>query len=290
MGSTANRPVDWTDSLLQSGVPDTGGCQNASEDFQWGLGRPPGIRGDSLCIRVRNFCLDSRISNCPNKSCVILRQAVYAIDDFKWQGLRAWVATVAACHTNQRHLKNSMHGELSHILKIGVGFSRNLSWILGTYTATNLSDVEFEVFELFNWLDGVINPSLRHKGWYDHVSYQSTLDATKVASDLGICENRLWSLVKAGQNEKCLSALFQLTFDGITGNQIEAFQHVNHHSCCAEYCCFSDIDSTYVQQLHKCAGRNCSMPLRFYLGHAEAGPMKVWWFDTDGEDPYSSTS
>lgn len=144
----------------------------------------------------------------------------------------------------------------------------------------------FEVCELINWLSAV---NSFDKPYFElkeplraHISRQKMDEAFQTAREQGICMSRLWNLTVGGgeREEVDLPILMEMlksqSWAGSCGNKTLPGS-LDHDTCTAEVCCFSSIDSTRVQQLHKCSDANCGDPLLFQS--QSSYECTTWWLD-----------
>ncbi len=154
----------------------------------------------------------------------------------------------------------------------------------------------FGVCELINWLS-TINSYLHsghtfQKPLRAHISQQKIFEATQTAHQEGICQNRLWNLtVGGGEREEIdLPILMEMlqSRNATNPSGLERLRRSSDHdNCTAEVCCLSSIDSTRVQQLHKCSGDTCGEPLWFTSSKFEEPHDRIiWWLEDGEESPY----
>ena len=144
----------------------------------------------------------------------------------------------------------------------------------------------FEVCELINWLSAINSfdqPNFVSKDpLRAHISRQEMDEAFQTAHEKGICMNRLWNLTVGGgeREEVDLPILMKMLQSQIWTDPFSnktSPGSLDHHTCTAEVCCFSSIDSTRVQQLHKCSDAKCGELLLFQS--KSSYESMTWWLD-----------
>ena len=211
-------------------------------------------------------------------------------------------------------------GKISHNLSIVASYTRREKM----FASVDL----FKVCELINWISTVnsyIHPHYNSKTpMRTHISKQKIFEATQMARQAGICQNRLWNLTVGGAereevdlpilmgmlNEHTQGSVPFLTHrehedqGGASRNMTtfknqdqtnssgvkELHQGSDHDTCTAEVCSLSIIDSTRVKQLHKCPGKACGEPIWFPSPRIERPYERItWWLDdvdASKESPY----
>jgi hypothetical protein len=224
--------------------------------------------------------------------------------------LRQWVLVITACLLNAH--SRGWDNEIVRWSDFIQGCISSARDELERIVKGPSGEVLFGVCELLNWVAAVLlranisSPVLNtarepiHSPIRGHISNEKVLEATKIAKDLGICQNHLWNLAVAGGNEKDIPILVQIAApfleqkekkEGISTSTVKdpnqtlsssssgSFRHPKHDECTAEFCYFSDIDNTSLEQLHKCPGKNCDIltfPTDKLNGEDE---HFTWWID-----------
>lgn len=307
--SASTDPIELNKSLLIPGALDPDVCQNFSALHVPGLEGtelpdPKSVvdqitmqSGDLMQLgylmhcshdgaflnRLQQFCLKARIKGCLNKSCVDLRRTVSPTVNCRWQAFREWIIEIAACHSTSNDQSRTTFTRLEVVAEALFSFSKGF---LKQMAEEPLTEIKSEVCELLNWLAHVI-PTKSEFVIESHISNESVMNALETARGLGICENRFWNLTVGNGSEKCIPALVQLAAGAKSDYSFDSrYKHLNHHGCSAEFCYFSDIDSTNVEQLHKCPDKNCQglkFPLRDLEGEFWGN---TWWLDDNKTEPY----
>ncbi|ERF71390.1 hypothetical protein EPUS_07418 [Endocarpon pusillum Z07020] len=129
-------------------------------------------------------------------------------------------------------------------------------------------DLLFQVCEIIYWMMQVRDSRLAEKddranlrSWWKkdflprHVSLPAVARASMAAKKLRICPNRFWNLaLTAERAQDDLPALIEIA--EMTKHP-EQLAHAHHDECSAEFCQFTDSNSTLKEQLHKCGDRSC---------------------------------
>ena len=251
----------------------------------------------------------------------------------EWKHFREWALTMASCqlHASDRALKNETRhfARVVHTLWILARYIRH---------DKVLPEAElFGVYELINWMRsiaGYLHPEFRTDSpLRTAITTKEVFKAIQMARELGVCSNRLWNLaISDGEKEEVnLPILVKMLSDNThfsvkkpkrKGCKVEhtsmdlADAYPNHDSqyvfdikqlhlgldhfdCNSEVCCFSNIDNTRVEQLHKCLGQDCGESL--YFPPSEFNRLDArfaWWLENgevtprvaDAKRPYMAVS
>ena len=234
----------------------------------------------------------------------------------QWKHFRDWALTMMSCqlYASDQGLKkeSESYSKTVHCL-----------WMVAKYTRREKmrADIDlFGIFELINWMFAIVcslHPHFRTQSpLRTHITRKKISEATQTAHKAGICPNRLWNLaVGGGERQEVDLPVLMKMFDDDTQYAAKIMKHgdyrdglsqlVNtrdnhdlespldinksrfsqgHTNCNAEVCCFSNIDSTRVKQLHKCSTEDCGEPLKFPSSEFDRPYQSfTWWLD-DGED------
>ena len=234
----------------------------------------------------------------------------------EWRHFRDWALVVISCLLNagNQGLIEESHGWGSLVF--------GLSMLADTIPREKLpADVDlFEVFELINWMstiDSYVHPLVdRQVSVRTHLSKRKIFEATQTARQAGICQNRLWNLtVGGGEREEIDLPVLMMMLNKHSQDSVPFLRHREHKDqgraprnmatpesqnrtisasikelhlssdhdvCTAEVCSFSNIDSTRVEQLHKCSGKACGEPLRF--ASSRRYKRITWWLNNNGDN------
>ena len=195
-----------------------------------------------------------------------------------WKPFRDWVLIMISCQLNAN--EQGQNGETWKWARIGT----NLSNVASSTSHERTEDFAlFDVCELINWVSTInshIHSSVRsQKPLRTHMSKQVISEAIQTAARKGICQNRLWNLAVAGDNreEVDLPILMKM----LQSKTLQ--QSSDHDTCTTEACCFTSIDSTRVEQLHKCPEKNCDDSLLFPFSKVEKQAKRITWWHDDSD-------
>ena len=220
---------------------------------------------------IQQVCKLADVKECQNSSCCSVRYKVEAFaPGCSWKLFRDWALAMISCQLNAH--EQGQKDRTWKWARIGTNSSNVAS---STSHERMEGSALFDVCELINWVSTInshIHPSLTsRKLLRTYVSKQEISEAIQTAAREGICQNRLWNIAVAGDNreEVDLPILMKML------SSKSMHQSLDHVTCTAEVCCFSSIDSTRVEQLHKCPGKNCddSLFLPFSKVESQAKPI-----------------
>ncbi len=215
------------------------------------------------------ICSVAQVKECENGECHAIKQEMEdAAPACEWKNFRDWALVVVSCQLNAK--KQGLEEETwnwaltVHNLSVEAHFPGDEKPMAST--------ILFDVCELINWLDTInsfIYPSFKDRQpLRTHIFKEEIVEATQTAHQKGICMNRLWNLTVGGheREEVDLPILMRMlqSQSRTDSSTVETSRRSSEHdTCTAEVCCFSSIDSTRVQQLHKCSDSACGEPLWF---------------------------
>ncbi|KAL5047500.1 hypothetical protein BDW71DRAFT_206257 [Aspergillus fruticulosus] len=241
--------------------------------YKWPTG--PFLHGLQL------VCLDANVKRCSNEDCLATKKKAKNAPACNWASFREWALTILAC----RLTPCKTRGDTSTAITMALKFA---DFALQSRKEP-LTELESEVYEVLSWLaqvDQVQDFDIRR-----NIPDDAVFDALGKARSLGICENRLWNLSVATGYEKDIPILLREATNGKL-NKIRdgSFRHLHHDSCPAEFCFFSDQDSTNVEQLHKCLSKRCGL-LQFPLHEAGGNSCsRTWWLGDHSTRPHPRAS
>ena len=83
----------------------------------------------------------------------------------------------------------------------------------------------------------------------ERVIRSSVQKASEISSKIGLCQNRIQNLALVSERKEAdLPSLVE------AAQKHPNLKHEYHEVCTADFCRFAEIDSTTVEQLHKCNG------------------------------------
>ena len=201
----------------------------------------------------------------------------------EWKHFRDWALVVISCQLNasEQGLKVETWNWalIIHSLSMEAHFPGHEK----PKASVNL----FDVCELINWLNTInsfVLPSFKNEQpLRTHISKQEIVEAIQTAHQKGICINWLWNLTVGGREREevdlpILMRMLQSQNRTDLSDVEISLRSSEHDTCTAEVCCFSSIDSTRVQQLHKCSDKACGEPLWFRTSEVQSECI-TWWLD-----------
>ena len=239
---------------------------------------------------LQHICSLAQVKECENGECDAIKQK---LEDnapaCEWKHFRDWALVVVSC------LLNASKQRLEEEVWSWAWISHNLSSEAHFRGHGNPGNERldafvnlFDVCELINWLDTInsfIQPSFTHgQSLRTHISKEAIIQATETARQEGVCMNRVWNLTVGGHEREevdlpVLMRMLQCQSQTESCDMKISHRNSNHDNCTAELCCFSSIDSTRVQQLHKCSNSACGEPLLFQTPEIQNERI-TWWVDS----------
>ncbi|KAF4944249.1 hypothetical protein FGADI_12825 [Fusarium gaditjirri] len=206
-----------------------------------------------------------------------------------WEPFRQWALTAMSCQASMddsskltrahTHIARAVSGcfkVLKHFLRHG-----NLESRFGNGT----DHVELaEVVNLMYWMTRIQaelgTPPAKISDWDHHfVPFQYTIksvqNAAQKVEDLGICKNRLWNLVNVSDRKHgdLPDIVLALSDCG------SSLAHKEHNVCTPSKCQGAQMDSTKMEQLHKCKGQDCEQkmfPVELLATNIEVDKSTAW--------------
>ena len=284
---------------------------------------------------IQKVCKVTKIKECMNEECLRRKRKMRSAPSTEWNHFRDWALTMISCqfYASDQGLKDESrgYGNIVHTLWMVARYTR--------HEKMRPDIDLFQVCELINWMFTVayyLHPRFKKTAYSPlrtHITEREVAEATKTAQKMGVCSNRLWNLAVSGGGSQevdlpilmrmlddnahdsmkdirrrahqdrdgslqlvntCLNYKPEYPFD-ISQLQLES----DHVDCNPEVCCFSNIDSTRVKQLHKCSTKDCGEPFKFPFSEFEQPyPRFVWWLENsedtakvvDVKSPYMAIS
>lgn len=226
---------------------------------------------------LERVCLDANVKRCSNEDCYAMKAKAKNAPTCNWASFREWALTILAC----RLAPSKTKGDTSTAITMALNFT---NFALQSRKEP-LTELESEVYDVLSWLaqvDQVQSFDIRR-----NIPDNAVFEALGTARSLGICENRLWNLsVATGYAKDIPILLRQAGNEKLNQLHGRSFRHLHHDSCPAEFCFFSDQDSTSVEQLHKCLSKRCGL-LQFPLHEAGSnGYSRTWWLGDHSTRPH----
>ncbi|KAF2962977.1 hypothetical protein GQX73_g10591 [Xylaria multiplex] len=301
---------------LTKNTGKTGECSNSGFRHGMWLTDPtlvtPDIYKDvGFLTHLGLFCATAKVRDCTNTRC----REVFAVmrgtaPECDWGAFRHWALAAMSC---QATLAMSCRERLA---KPGKGSTftdevrRNLPHTHLVYAAHGcfwILENSREVKPLFQPThDGFPSPNLDLRGvcnviyWmaniqafndlgvafsrrWDHhylvpeVTLPPIWQATRKIHDLDLCSCRFWNFVNLAERKQ--SDLPDIVHALEKSSRRDILYHSGHQHCAPTKCEYSHLDSTKVEQLHKCEHRDCEQskyPVELLGMAAELGEGTVW--------------
>jgi hypothetical protein len=229
--------------------------------------------------RLAYLCRDAGVRPCGYGPCLKNKNDIESLlPKCEWPKFREWAVVLASCHATfaprERvtrayfHLFAAIDGCQSILAEyLREGKQVALTGVLAGKDGQTTIDI-FGVCEIIYWLltilDPQINPSFDGRWGPDflpaHVTAPAIAKAIEEAKGLGLCPSRFWNL--AGVTERK-----QLDLPGLMETAIDhpQLQHAKHDKCTTGFCTFTTLDSTKMDQLHKCSNKECLKKGQFWF-------------------------
>jgi hypothetical protein len=238
--------------------------------------------------RLGQLCVGSKIRSCNSRACVANQRAMSKVAPAcEWQSFREWALVAMSCQASFSH-EQKLTRAYTHI----VSAVSLCHWILNGY---KLSSTPFTnvlvgrrqhsvdllgVCDLIYWmltiqasigLGNVIEGKWGPEFLPQNVILPALMNASTKARKLGLCQNRLWNLSIVSERKQAdLPGLME------SAQHYPALKHVGHNACTAAFCHFTAIDSTKMEQLHRCANPGICSKLTFPPEVLEASIKRGW--------------
>ena len=204
-----------------------------------------------------------------------------------WNRFRDWALVLMSCELDAK-----TQGLLGQGYNLGQIVYLLFSIVRSTSRDKMISEHEvdlLEVCELISWMTEIhfhlyplYQPYLPLR---THLHREKVAEAISTARNFGICLHRFWNLaVGSAQREEADLPTLMIMVEHNPAIFSEHKPPGDHENCNAEFCRYNIIDSTRVEQLHKCLAQDCGEPL--YFSPSELGkPYQIltWWVDKASE-------
>jgi tetratricopeptide (TPR) repeat protein len=253
--------------------------------------------------QLAQLCIEAKIRDCRNTVCTEKRKTMEkAAPPCNWKAFRDWALVAMSCqeafsHKQQlskahTHLVNAVFGcfEILHNCITGVEtrtsphiFHRFLD---GQKRATPIDLVG--VCEIIFWMVYIqasmgLGPVTAGRWSHNFLPASITSPAIEKAvrkiPELKICKNRLWSLIDIAERKECDLPVF---VNALESRQF--LQHNKHGFCTPSKCQWAQMNSTQVEQLHKCANQKECKQSKFPVDSLEKA------LDLGNETAWSGTA
>ncbi|KAF4226493.1 hypothetical protein CNMCM8980_004696 [Aspergillus fumigatiaffinis] len=220
--------------------------------------------------RLAHFCREAGIRQFGNSRCLRNKEMIEDVmPSCEWPQFREWAVTLSSCHASFApeekvtrayfHLFAAIDACQSLLFEYHQEAKQLTGELIGKEQQTWNIDI-FGVGEVIYWmlttLDTKINPSLEGRWAPDflpmHITAPAVARAIAMSKEMEICPNRFWNL--AGVAERKQVDLPGLMETAVRHSQL---RHAQHNNCTPGFCTFTTLDSTKMQQLHKCNDKEC---------------------------------
>ena len=279
MVSLSNNPVRNLETSLEDELlyqkHDTNsdkvhGCPNAKErPGMW-------IQMESFAVkeadpyapflnRLAYFCRKAEIRPCGDIQCLKNKEIIdKCVPRCEWPKFREWAVALSSCHASflpQQRVSRAYFHLFSAI--------EACQWLLGEYRyegkpisgrliedwgKTATIDV-FGVCEIIYWMLTIVDRGshIAYGGRWGpnflskNITGPAIAKAIERARNLEICPNRLWNLTGVAERKEVdLPGLIE------TASKYPQLRQDGHDECTVGFCTFTTLDSTKMEQLHKC--------------------------------------
>jgi hypothetical protein len=233
-----------------------------------------------LLNQIAQLCVRSSIHECTNAACVKTRKAMDQVAPLcQWECFREWAIAMMSCQASMTHeqrltrahthlataanlchyilMKNKRDNELDDDDLFGKDSRRQkidlvavceiIYWMLTIQAHIGVGDV----------FEGKWGPEFLPR----KIIRPASNEAFKTAKKMGICKNRLWSLINVTERKEADLPGFMETVEYVPG--LDHKPHIrpdgkalDHKSCSKKKCELSNFDFSYVPQDHK-GGPHC---------------------------------
>ncbi|CAJ0550059.1 Ff.00g099890.m01.CDS01 [Fusarium sp. VM40] len=242
---------------------------------------------------VQLFCLQTRLRECDFPRCKELKKRLDEVlpSCEKWERLRDWVLTNAACQLAAAKAGYQWLDDFSAFqwdnlmeLKMQSGLTGDPIAVFDICKMTHfwLSQVQIPCRKFDNGFLSFWRNDPATWGWNNgsipqYVALPAVDRALQKARLLRLCKNRVWNLAYSSERgENDIPALMELAEQ--TKNS-DALAHPEHETCSATQCVFQDENSTLKKQLHKCIEQTCPgklFPLEELNDAVHLGRSTAW--------------
>ncbi|RGP77370.1 kinesin light chain [Fusarium longipes] len=250
-----------------------------------------GNRSEGFPTQLANVCSQASINECANEQCLELKTSMEQLAPFcSWKSFREWAITAMSCQTVVADDTN-VTGAHTHIARaVSVCFAV-LKYHLDNRLALESDDFDqietFEIINLIYWMTRIQTdlgtPPANLSRWDHHfIPFQYTIKPVQKAindiESMRICKNRLWNVINAsdrkhGDLPDIVTSLLSIG---------ESLAHKGHESCTPSKCQSTHMDSTKVEQLHKCDSGHCgqkTFPVELLATEIKVGESTAWLCD-----------
>lgn len=260
---------------------------------------PSPCLGSAMRNALSTYCLRVGVFNCPSEGCRLRKGALndaLSKSESDWSQLREWIVTVVACYEAWDIKAREGEGLFSMCQRLFVSVMERLydpgSFVDGMcLNMRTLSD-------MFTWANRLMfggglalkiqKPLARSKRLFIPESFLILESARKA----NICPNRLWNVLSVSPRGH-MDAMALLEPVSQRGPPVDSEN--DHGGCTEQHCIFTDVNSSAIQQLHKCTGERQDDDTVFPLGTIDKAFLQngandtfirtAWQIKEHGEEP-----
>lgn len=278
-GGTGKPPPLPGEILLDLNTPLTSpplgygyGCPNAQDrPGMWALDDPQTLErlvspSAGFLNRLGQLCVNAEIRECRSQACLGNKQLIQNVAPAcEWRCFRDWAIVAMSCQasfTDKQRLTRS-HTHLATTVSL---FNTLLAWYKNRARAfdnvlvgSRRKGVDLvQVCDVIYWMLTIqarigVGNVLEGKWGPDFIPEQvirsSVQRASEISRQIGLCQKRIQNLALVSERKEAdLPSLVE------AAQKHPNLKHEYHEVCTADFCRFAEIDSTKVEQLHKCNG------------------------------------
>ncbi|KAG8668363.1 hypothetical protein FPOAC1_007742 [Fusarium poae] len=246
---------------------------------------------------LANVCFQANLRECAHERCIDVKTSMDQLaPSCSWEPFRRWALTAMSCQTSMDDERKLTRAH-THIARAVSGCFKVIKFHLkknSLYESDDFEKVDLaEVVNLMYWMTRIQadlgTPPAKISDWDHHfVPFKYTIKSVQRAArevdNLRICKNRLWNLVNVSDRKHgdLPDIVMSLSDCG------EPLAHQKHDICTPSKCQDAQMDSTKVEQLHKCEGKDCeqkTFPVELLATNIEVGKSTAWVCNTSKASP-----
>ncbi|KAL4728896.1 hypothetical protein ACLX1H_003298 [Fusarium chlamydosporum] len=248
-------------------------------------------QGGFFC-QLANVCFQANLRECSHEQCKNVKKSMHQLaPSCSWEPFRQWALTAMSCQASMDDNQKLTRAH-THIARAVSGCFKVLKFHLKKNSVSesdgfDKADVT-EVVNLMYWMTRIQaelgTPPAKISDWDHHfVPFKYTIKSVQRAAQevakLGICKNRLWNLVNVSDRKHgdLPDIVMSLSSCG------KPLAHEEHNICTPSMCQGAHMDSTKVEQLHKCEEKACEQryfPVELLATNIEVGKSTAWVCNT----------
>ena len=245
--------------------------------------------------QLAQLCVSAEIHECSNDKCLNTKRSMQKLaPKCAWDSFRNWAIVAMSCqacfsdeqrltraHTHIATAVSLQNTLLAWYKNKGLGLDNEL---IGSWRAeidlAQVCDVIYWMLTIQasravgNVVEGKWGPEFIP----EQVVQESAEKALELSKQSGLCLKRMNSLALVSERKEAdLAALVE------AAQKHPNLKHTGHHVCTTDACKWAEIDSTKVEQLHKCKARSTCTKYKFQADIVEhavwSGESTAWSLD-----------